>query len=156
MNESQQPAVHFDGCGHLHRPAVLEARLEMPLAHGFDGILVQAESQAPHDPRVVGEAVGSDHYLDHHGALQPRGTCFIAVLRPPLCATDGTDTSSLTRYASARSAGAGFAFACRMAAARASTSLAWSWRPLARRNSGENSLATRDLNFPLDWFKQMF
>src|ERR1039458_6015022 len=57
--------------------------LGVPWPPVLDASLPKAEPQAPHDPRVVGEAVGSDHYLDHHGALQPRGTCFIAVLRLP-------------------------------------------------------------------------
>src|ERR1017187_7950925 len=57
------------------RAARLQGTVVVQVVIGTDGLA--------HDPRIVGEAVGSDHYLDHHGALQPRGTCFIAVLRLP-------------------------------------------------------------------------
>jgi hypothetical protein len=62
------------------RPSLLPG-WKLPLVDGFDGILVQPESDSPHDLRVVNEAVGSDHYPQHHSALQKRATRFIAVLR---------------------------------------------------------------------------
>ena len=41
----QETEVYFDGGHHRHWFAVLHARLEAPLLHRFDGLLIQPEPQ---------------------------------------------------------------------------------------------------------------
>lgn len=46
LPESVEPEVNFDVDLHRHRAAVLHCRLEFPLAHGFNGFLVETHAQA--------------------------------------------------------------------------------------------------------------
>ena len=41
----QQPEIHFDLRLHRHRFAVLLTRAELPLLDGFDGFLIQSQTQ---------------------------------------------------------------------------------------------------------------
>src|ERR1700680_2588489 len=77
----EQPEVHFNGRDHGHRLAVLHARLETPLLHGFDRFLIEAEAQRPHYLHLFGHTLLVHYDLQLHGALPFGLARFFGILR---------------------------------------------------------------------------
>src|SRR5579862_4232404 len=78
---SEEPEIHLDGGCHRHRLTVFAARLEFPLTDGFEGVLIQPETDSSHYPRLVCAAVGTDHHLNHRGPFQFGSPGFLRILR---------------------------------------------------------------------------
>jgi hypothetical protein len=56
----QEPEVHFNGGGYRYRFAVLLARLEAPLAHRFDRLLIETQTERAQDPYVPRHSIRLD------------------------------------------------------------------------------------------------
>src|ERR1017187_1590139 len=57
----EQPEGDFNGGGNIHRGAVLLAGAELPLFHGLNGLLIQAESQGLNDFNIAHASVALHH-----------------------------------------------------------------------------------------------
>src|SRR5262249_9152713 len=54
MGASVEVKLDFHADLHIHRLAILQSGIELPLLHGLQCLRVQAEAEAVHDPDVAG------------------------------------------------------------------------------------------------------
>src|SRR5579871_1148814 len=77
----EQPEIHFDAGLNSHRLAVLGSRLELPLLHGLDGLLIQAQPQRRDDFDLRGIAVCIHNQRQPDSALELRFASLFGILR---------------------------------------------------------------------------
>src|SRR6266550_1358274 len=75
-----QAEIYFNVDRYRDWLAVLHGRLEFPLPHGFDGLLVQAQAQTAGNANVARLAIGTDDQIENAGSLILRFAGFFGIL----------------------------------------------------------------------------